>query len=302
MAQPSSETPQEVIDGVIDLCSKDRKALITCSLISRAWVNRSRKYLFSSLTLTSKNLSAWCAVVATQMQQQPPKSSPLSPSYAPPSPYVTSLQFASEISQVGSGNFEEALVRASTHFSAFVNLSSLTLFAVSVSFIAFMGAPLEACFGSLGKTVRKLKLDVCALDWMFLAFLKLFTHLEELELNENIWVDYKLIPWTSAPGNHPTLCGSFEITGFTDANIKILDSLSPARIKYHTITIGYNRSSTFSQFNTLFSRCKGHLKTLVFTNADSLVPARGQWSFCPQFPSSSREDRANETRNRWSGP
>jgi hypothetical protein len=289
MAQPSlSETPQEVIDGVIDLYSNDLEALMTCSLISRAWVDRARKHLFSAsrLFLTSKNLSAWCAVVEAHEDSRPLAFRSQSPSYAPFPSYVTSLQFAPNISLALSGNFERALLRASIHFSAFENLSSLTLSAISIAFIAFMGAPLEACFGSFGKTVRRLKVDMCALDWKLLVFLKLFTNLEELELRENTWVDYKLLPWTSTPWNAGTvLRGSLKVSGFTDArlgfndaNIKILNSLSAGITKYHTITLGYNPPSTFSQFNTLFAKCKDYLKTFVLTKLDGgpLAEAEGQ--------------------------
>ena len=47
-----SDAPQELIDGIIDHCSGDKKTLIACSLTCRAWVYRTRRHLFSKLTLT----------------------------------------------------------------------------------------------------------------------------------------------------------------------------------------------------------------------------------------------------------
>ena len=277
MAQSSSsEIPQEVIDGVIDLCSKDRGALKTCSLISRAWSHRARKHLFSTLMLTSNNLQGWCWIMMTPMpykgprKQQSPTSCPPSP-YAPLPSHVTSLILAASCSQAFSGEFEAGLHLASIHFSAFIHLSSLYLSGVSISFIAFSGAPLEATFGSFGKTVRNLRLEVCSLDWKVLAFLKLFTNLEELEIEKNIWVDYKFVRWTGFPENDTVLRGSFTASGFEDENIRLLDSLSSAKIEYHTITLGYNSSSTFRQFNNLFAKCKDHLETLVLREAGSAV-------------------------------
>ena len=150
-----------------------------------------------------------------------------------------------------------------------VNVRSLTLNSVSVSFIAFLRANLEACFGSLGKTVRELRLEVCALDWKLLAFLKLFSRLEALEINDSMWVNFKFVPPTGVLESDTVLRGSFTTSGFkgfTDENIRKLDSLSAARLKYHTITLGYSSPSIFSHFNT-FARCKDHLEKLVLTEA-----------------------------------
>ena len=57
--------PQEIVDEVIDLCRWDKKTLKAYSSISRAWIRRTRKYLFSTLTLTDKTLPLWCAVAVT---------------------------------------------------------------------------------------------------------------------------------------------------------------------------------------------------------------------------------------------
>jgi hypothetical protein len=51
-----SDAPQELIDEIIDRCSRNKRTLIACSLISRVWVYRTRKHLFSTLTLTDKTL------------------------------------------------------------------------------------------------------------------------------------------------------------------------------------------------------------------------------------------------------
>ena len=244
---------------------------MTCSLISRAWVYRTRKYLFSTLTFTNENLPTWHSVVATpkpnkgsRKRRLPAASCPPSPSHAPLSSYVTSLNLSSTPSRAMSGDFESALIQASTHFSAFVNLNSLTL--SGISFTVFWGTPLKACFGPLGETVRKLRLSECSLDWKVLAFLKLFTHLEELELNRNTWTDSRFSKLTGVlqKGQDPVLRGSFTALNFTNARIGLLGCLSTTRVEYHTITLGSNRSSTFSPLDPLFAKCKDHLMTLIF--------------------------------------
>ena len=283
MARPSpSEIPQEIVDEVIDLCSKDERTLITCSLISRAWVYRARKYLFSTLALTDKNLPTWHNVVVTlpkpnkgsRKQQLPPTSCPPSPSCAPLSSYVTSLKLAPTYSQAMSGDFESALLRASTHFSVFINLYSLTLSAIS--FVAFWGPQLKACFGSFGETVRELRLLMCSLDWKVLAFLKLFTRLELLKLDGNAWTNSRLLKWASVLQEGPVLRNILIVSNFTDANIELFDYLSTTRVEYRTISLGYNTASTFSPLNTLFAKCKDHLLALILTAADSTTPADGQ--------------------------
>ena len=296
MAPPGSpEIPQEIIDEVIDLCSREKKTLKACSLISRAWVYRTRKHLFSKLTLTDKTLPAWCSVVVTPTSGTPsaehahPHATCPSPSYTPSllSSHVTSLHLAFTYPQTPSNPFEEALLRADTHFTAFINLNSLTLSAIS--FIALQSATIRACFGPFAKSVRELKLSVCSLDGKFSAFLKMFTHLEALELNGNTWTSRKLPEWTDVlPNGLPTLPGSFKASNITHAGIGLLDAISTVRAECHTITIGHSPSPTYRQFNALFAKCKDHLEILVLTAADSV---------CKRFVPS-REDRAEKSRSR----
>ena len=261
--------PQEIIDEVIDLCRWDKKTLKACSSISRAWVHRTRKYLFSTLTLTDKTLPLWCAVAVTPTSTTRSGEQISPPPYASPrlSSHVTSLKLAPTYS---SNNFEEVLLRAGTNFSAFVNLKSLTL--SRVPFVALHDASLRACFGSLAETVRELKFSMCSLDEKVLTFLKLFAHLEALELDGNVWAPNGLLT-TDIP---QTLRGSFKVSNFVNTNIGLLDLFSAPRIEYHTITLGYNPSSTFGRLNILFAECKDHLKTLILTAADSTSPFGGQ--------------------------
>ena len=264
--------PQEIVDEVIDLCRRDKKTLLACSSISRAWVYRTRKYLFSTLTLTDKTLPLWCAVVVTPTLTTPSGEQTPSSPYASSrlSSHVTSLKLAPAHPSI---IFEQLLLRAGTHFSAFVNLKTLTLSAIS--FVAFQHASLRACFGHFAETVQELKLSMCFLDEKILTFLKLFTHLEALELDRNAWTPTGLLT-TDIPHTVPVLRGSFKVSNLANTNIGLLDLFSAPRIEYHTITLGFNPSSTFGRLNILFKECRNHLETLVLTAADSTSPFDGQ--------------------------
>ena len=51
--------PQELIDIIIDHLQDDKRALATCSLVSRTWTPRTRHYLFTNFTLDGKKLKTF---------------------------------------------------------------------------------------------------------------------------------------------------------------------------------------------------------------------------------------------------
>ena len=276
-----SEGPQEVIDEIIDRCSGDKRTLIACSLISRAWVYRTRKYLFSTLTLTDRTLPVWCGIVvapptATGSEPQPiPGGSSSYPSHRLSS-YVTSLQLAPKDYPVLQRNLHtEVLIWSKLHLSAFTHLKSLTL--IAVSFFTFEDATLEGCFGSLAKTVRELKLWSCSLDEKrFFALVRLFPCLESFHAGGNEW---RHRPTKCSEGERPTLRGSFTASGFTDERDGLLESLATAKTEYHTIILGWNFPSTIAKFNALFAKCKDHLKTLSLTALERSIWHHGRSLF-----------------------
>lgn len=288
MAQPNPpDTPQEIIDEIIDHCSGDRSTLVACSLTSRAWVYRTRKHLFSELTLTSETLPKWCAVVTTPTSSVGLKERsfldpafPASSSYTSSwlSSYVTTLKivsthFTNPSKKLGS----QELFQAQAHLFAFNRVKSLTL--AAISFIVFDDASLEACLGALAATVRQLKLSFCYLDHeAFLAFLRLFAHLDLLELQDNVWIHNQPEMSQKDP---PTLRGSLTLSGFagTNGGLCMLDCLATARMEYNTITLSDNRRSVVHKFNILFTECKDHFETLILTAPESGPVFGGQSSF-----------------------
>jgi hypothetical protein len=273
-----SDAPQELIDEIIDRCSGHKRTLIACSLISRAWVYRTRKHLFSTLTLTDETLPVWCGIVVapTTATGSEPQSIPNGSSSCPShwlSSHVTSLQLVPRYSRTSKRGLSAAeLVRVKSHLSAFTHLESLTLTAVPLS--TFDDASLEACFGSLAKTVQELKLSSCLLDQERLfALVRLFTCLESFHASGNMWMGNSFAAKTEGlERERPALRGSFTASEFIDEFDGLLESLATAEAEYHTITLGWNHPLTIAKFNALFAKCKNHLKTVSLT-----APERGAW-------------------------
>jgi hypothetical protein len=276
-----SNAPQELIDEIIDYCSGDKRTLIACSLTSKAWVYRTRKHLFSTLALTDATLPTWRdfvtalpTVTGTRPQSIPNRSLSY-PSHRLPS-YVTSLQLAPKDFPASRRNLPtEVLVWSKLHLTAFTHLKSLTL--VAVSFFTFEDATLEACFGSLARTVRELKLRSCLLDKKrFFALVRLFVHLESFHASKNEW---RHRPTKGLELERPTLRGSFTASDFTDDRDGLFQILTTAETEYHTITLGWNHPLTIAKFNTLFAKCKDHLKMLSLMAPERNSRYRGMQSF-----------------------
>ena len=152
-----TEIPQEMIDQVVDLCSAEKTTLKACSLISRAWVYRTRKHLFSTLKLTSDSLIIWCEVIAVptlETDQPVPRTTSRPPASSPyPSSWLSSYAISVKLIPVhfsASNHIEAALLRVNAHLSAFINLKTLDLSAVWIH--SFQEVSLGACFGTHSPT------------------------------------------------------------------------------------------------------------------------------------------------------
>ena len=59
-AMSSPYLPPELLDHIVDILRRKRKALRNCCLVSRSWVPRTRKHLFAHVKFgTEKNLESW---------------------------------------------------------------------------------------------------------------------------------------------------------------------------------------------------------------------------------------------------
>ena len=189
------------------------------------------------------------------------------------SSYVTSLQLVPKYTRRSPGVIGvKELLRAKSQLSTFTNVKSLAL--TCIPLLDFNDGSLKTCFGSLARTVSELKLSACSLDKeRFFTILRLFTHLESLEVDG--------IPWshsTSAKREDlpvPTLRGSFTVSELQVGGP--LKSLATTKVEYHTITLGRNLPSRLSGFNALLAKCKDHLETLSLTAPEWGAPSAGNW-------------------------
>ena len=161
--------PQELVDNIIDELKDDVASLRACSLVSKPWVYRSRKYLFETVRLPRCLLLKWLARIP---------ASPVPP--LGPHHHVRSLTLQ-PIKVPAVFCIQETLV---DHLSSFTQLSNLDItgshWAGWVD--AFSDSVLVAkCFGGFGQTLRKLELTRVYLNLGALkALLDVFPHLEQL--------------------------------------------------------------------------------------------------------------------------
>ena len=165
----SARLPQELIDSVIDELRNDVGSLRACSLVSKPWVYRSRKYLFATVHLPTCLLRKWLQRVSVD------STTSLGPHYHTRS---LSLQPAT-----ASAPFciPETFV---SHISSFTQVSKL---AIGSSLWeewtdGFSDSALVAkYFGGLGTSLRKLELTRVHLHMVALnALLDIFPHLEQV--------------------------------------------------------------------------------------------------------------------------
>lgn len=167
----SARLPQELIDSVVDELKHDVGSLRACSLVSKPWVYRSRRYLFATVHLPTCLLRKWLERVPAD----PNTRTPLDPHCHVRSlslqPATTSAPFC----------IPETFV---DHLSSFTQVSTL---AIGSSLRKewtdpFSDSALVAkYFGSLGQSLRKLELTRIHLNMPVLeALLDAFPRLEQI--------------------------------------------------------------------------------------------------------------------------
>lgn len=165
----STRLPQELVDTVIDELRNDVGSLHACSLVSKSWVYRSRKYLFATVHLPTCLLRRWLEHIPVN-------------ACTPPDPHyhVRSLSLQPATASTPFC-IPETLV---DHLSSFTQVSKLVI----TSSLwgdwthAFSDSILVAkYFGSLGQALRKLELERVHLNMVaFRALLDVFPRLENI--------------------------------------------------------------------------------------------------------------------------
>jgi hypothetical protein len=171
MTSPATSTrlPQELIDSIIDELRNDICSLRTCSLVSKPWVYRSRKYLFATVRLPTCLLRKWLECIPAD------PTTPLGPHYHARSlsiePATASAAFCIPKTFVD-------------HLSSFTQVSKLAIASSRWEewTDAFSDSGLVAkYFGGFGRSVRKLELTRVYLNMVALeALLDVFPRLEQI--------------------------------------------------------------------------------------------------------------------------
>lgn len=157
--------PQEIYDIIIDEVAEEPEPVLrvttlrACSLISRAWVNRSQGHLFSKIEFNREGaLRKWRAKIGAD-----------GPSY-----HVTHLHLTRGSMNLILGD----VVPAGWDMSSFTNLRILHL-----AGFALQHKQVRFTYGEVGSTVSHLSLERCMMDIHHLtSFLRPFTNLEGLSL------------------------------------------------------------------------------------------------------------------------
>jgi len=212
--------PQELTDKIIDEVAKDSvprtTALQACSLVSRAWLGRSHKHLFSKVEFDHGRLHDWCSTVR--------------PGENGPSRYVTRLHYRADY----LGAYPESLVNDYGYMSYFTNVQTLHLSGVGLHRTEYVFSLMQ-----LRSTVRFLELASCKMNINDLVtFLRPFTNLESLSL-WGIYIshDKKL----EKRGRLPTLKGQLDLNLTLCAGIRsFLHELSLLPLAFRDITLRDN--------------------------------------------------------------
>ena len=174
-ATSTTHLPQELVDTVIDELKTDVGSLRACSLVSKPWVYRSRKYLFATVNLPTFLRRRWQECIAVRPNLDPHH-------------HVRSLSLYPAAASAAFCIPETF----ADHLSSFIQVSRLII----TSSLweewtdAFSdGALVAKYFGGFGQTLRKLELTRVHLNMVVLdALLDAFPRLEDILIFSPIMV------------------------------------------------------------------------------------------------------------------
>jgi len=164
----SVSLPQELTDKIIDEVAKDpvlgTATLQASSLVSRVWVHRSHRHLFSEVEFDDYTFRNWCLAVR--------------PGEDGPSRHVTRLHYHAGYAAA----YPQCIVDNARYLSYFTNVQTLHLSEAPLHVIEYVSG-----FMRLRSTVRFVELETCLMNINDLVtFLRPFTNLESLLL----WTPY----------------------------------------------------------------------------------------------------------------
>jgi len=235
--------PQELTDKIIDEVAKYPDpssrwgALKASSLVSRAWVSRSQKYLFPTIKFDNGRFRDWSAMVR--------------PGENGPSSYVTRLHYRVDYYNA----YPESLVNHRVYLSYFTNVQTLHLLGVGLNRTEYVSG-----FMQLRSTIRSLELKNCCMNVNDLVtFLRPFTDLESLSLwNPYVRNDAKL----DKRRELPTLKGQLDLCIGPHVGNSFLCELSRLPLALSKITLE-NKTGVKEGVDRLLSASRKTLAVII---------------------------------------
>ena len=210
--------PQELVEDVIDRFSDDRRMLVTCSLVAKAWLARSKHHLFNRVTLNKDGATKWRSSIR-------PGSDGVS--------YLVrtlTLQQAQGYRWLGT----ESLDAMTDHFSSFRHVENLFITWLDLS--DFKPGSLPFHFAHYGSSLRSLRLSYLSADYSTLvSFLELFPNLEDLLIHTPDLCDDD--PPLRTPRTSPALHRSLNLLSFDSASSPFVSHLAGLDLQFSSISV-----------------------------------------------------------------
>ena len=240
--------PQELFDRLIDLVEADnsqRHALLNFSLVSKAWACQSRKRIFRTVNLRSKNqFKLWCKNIT--------------PGPDGPSPLVRVLRF----SQMERDEWitPSTLLEGEEHLTSFTNLKGF--FTIGFNTIYFMDrAPLTQCFRTIGQDLRFVRFHhVRGTPQTLISLIQQFPTTQTLAIE--YYTEAGVAP-SEEPIDETTgqFQGCLRLLSIDISGLSVIDSIARLPLKYEEVHL----TSCFhfvEPYNRLFLACASTLERL----------------------------------------
>ena len=191
--------------------------LATCSLVAKAWLVRSRRHLFSEITLDRETIRKWCSLI---------RPGPNGVSFLV---HTLALLQAPGFRWLDTGSLDAF----SDHFSSFRHVENLSVTWLDLS--CFEPASLTRHFFHYGPSLRTLRVSYLSADYSALnTFLQLFPNLENILIHAPDLCDDNppLRISTSAPIIH----GFLDLLSFDSASSPFISHLAGLDLRFSSIS------------------------------------------------------------------
>lgn len=235
--------PQEIVEEIIDLLAGDKGSLLSCSLVSTGWVDRSRYHLLANLKLRSlSDLQFWSGTGLGRFSH-----------------HVRSLDLVQndELKWI----VPDALAQVLNDFTSFYNVQSLAL--IDLDLTLFDQHSLPRYFGHLSERLTSLSVKRSTVNPdTLLFFICMFPGLDDLEL-DNLSMGKTPIS-SPCPAVTPRFRGKLTLLNIksngTSAAAPFIDP--PLPMAFRDVCVKNCRFDTPKSLRDLFVACQETVKTV----------------------------------------